>query len=48
MTASSMTEILTFSRGYVEKYEIAKRWQEEGLHHATIRAVVGERNPSSG
>ena len=33
-------EILTYSRGYVEKYEIVKRWQEAGLHHATIRAVV--------
>ena len=33
-------EILTYSRGYVDKYEVVKRWQEEGLHHATIRAVV--------
>ena len=33
-------EILTYSRGYVEKYEIVKRWQEDGLHHATIRASV--------
>ena len=33
-------EILTYSRGYVEKYEIVKRWQEDGLHHATVRAVV--------
>ncbi len=33
-------EILTFSRGYVEKYEVVKRWEEDGSHHATIRAVV--------
>ena len=33
-------EVLTYSRGYVEKYEVVKRWQEDGLHHATIRAVV--------
>ena len=33
-------EILTYSRGYMEKYEVVKRWQEDGLHHATIRAVV--------
>ncbi len=33
-------EVLTYSRGYVEKYEVLKRWQEDGLHHATIRAVV--------
>ena len=33
-------EILTYSRGYVEKYEVVKRWEEDGLHHATIRAVV--------
>ena len=35
-------EVLTFSRGYVDKYEVVKRWQEEGLHHATIRAVVAQ------
>jgi hypothetical protein len=33
-------EILTYSRGYMEKYEVVKRWQEDGLHHAKIRAVV--------
>lgn len=33
-------EVLTYSRGYMEKYEVVKRWQEDGLHHATIRAVV--------
>lgn len=33
-------DILTFSRGYVEKYEVIRRWQEDGLHHAKIRAVV--------
>jgi hypothetical protein len=33
-------ELLTYSRGYVEKYDVVKRWQEDALHHATIRAVV--------
>lgn len=33
-------EVLTHSRGYMEKYEVVKRWEEDGLHHATIRAVV--------
>ena len=33
-------EILTFSRGYVEKYDVIRRWQEDSLHHATVRAVV--------
>lgn len=33
-------EVLTFSRGYVEKYEVVKRWQEDGVHHATIQAAV--------
>ena len=33
-------EVLTYSRGYVEKYEVVKRWQEANLHHATIRAIV--------
>ena len=33
-------EVLTYSRGYVEKYEVVKRWQEDGLHRATIQAVV--------
>ena len=33
-------EILTCSRGYMEKYEVVSRWQESGLHHAKIRAVV--------
>ena len=32
--------ILTFSRGYVEKYDVIRRWQEDSLHHATVRAVV--------
>ena len=35
-------EILTYSKGYMEKFEIVKRWQEDGLHHATIRAVVAQ------
>jgi hypothetical protein len=33
-------EVLTYSRGYMEKYEVVRRWQEGGLHHAKIRAVV--------
>jgi hypothetical protein len=33
-------EILTYSRGYVEKYEIVKRREDGGLHKATIRATV--------
>ena len=33
-------EVLTHSRGYVEKYTVLKRWQEDGLYHATIHAVV--------
>ena len=33
-------EVLTYSRGYMEKYDVVKRWQEDGLHHTTIRAVV--------
>ena len=33
-------EVLTFSRGYVEKYEVVKQWQADGLHHATIQATV--------
>ena len=35
-------EILTYSRGYVQKYEVAERWEEDGLHHARIRAVVAQ------
>jgi len=33
-------QILTFSRGYVEKFEVLKRWEEGGLHHARLRATV--------
>jgi hypothetical protein len=33
-------EVLTYSRGYVEKYEIVRRREDGGLHHATIRATV--------
>ena len=33
-------EVLTYSRGYMEKYEVLKRWEEGGLQHATILAVV--------
>ena len=33
-------DILTYSRGYVETYEVVKQWRDDSLHHATIRAVV--------
>ncbi|HOD81275.1 MAG: hypothetical protein BWX88_00379 [Planctomycetes bacterium ADurb.Bin126] len=33
-------EILTFSRGFVQKYEVLKTWQEDGLHYARIVALV--------
>ncbi|HEX4142415.1 MAG TPA: SHD1 domain-containing protein [Pirellulales bacterium] len=33
-------EVLTFSRGYMETFEVVKQWQKDGLHHATIRATV--------
>ena len=33
-------EVLTYSRGYMESYEVVRRWQEGGLHHAKIRGVV--------
>lgn len=32
--------ILTFSRGYVEKYEITKTWEQDGLQHVRIQALV--------
>jgi hypothetical protein len=32
--------ILTFSRGYVEKYEITKTWEQDSLHHVRIQALV--------
>lgn len=35
-------EVLTYSRGFVEKYEIVKRREADGLHHATIRAIVSQ------
>jgi hypothetical protein len=33
-------EVLTYSRGYVERYKVVRQWQADGLSHATIRAVV--------
>jgi hypothetical protein len=33
-------EVLTYSRGYMEKYEVVRQWQEGGLYHAEIRALV--------
>jgi hypothetical protein len=33
-------QILTYSRGYVKQFTVIKEWQEDGLHHARIRADV--------
>lgn len=33
-------KVLTYSRGYVEKYDVVKQWKEDGLYHAAICAVV--------
>ena len=33
-------QILTVSRGYIEKFDVLKEWQADGLHHARIQAVV--------
>jgi hypothetical protein len=33
-------EVLTYSRGYVEKCDIVKQWEDGGSHNTTIRAVV--------
>lgn len=33
-------EVLTYSRGYMEKYDLIRQWQEGGLYHAEIRALV--------
>jgi len=33
-------EILTYSQGCMEKYDIVKQWQEDGSHHVTILATV--------
>jgi hypothetical protein len=33
-------EVLTYSRGYVEKFDVVSKWEEGGLHHAKIRATV--------
>lgn len=32
--------VLTHSRGFVKHYDVVRRWQTEGLHHASIRAKV--------
>ena len=29
-------EVLTYSRGYMERWKVIKRWEEGGQHHATI------------
>ena len=33
-------QVLTFSRAYVQEYDVVKRWQENELHQVTIRATV--------
>lgn len=33
-------ELLTHSRGFVEEHDVLKRWEQDDLHHAQIRAVV--------
>ena len=33
-------QVLTFSRAYVQEYDVVKRWQENELHQVTIRASV--------
>ena len=33
-------EILTHSRGYVERHEVVVRWTADGLHHCRVRARV--------
>lgn len=33
-------EVLTYSRGFVERYEVMKRWEKGGLHYARIWALV--------
>jgi hypothetical protein len=33
-------QVLAFSRGFVQKYDVVKQWEADGLHHATIKALV--------
>ncbi len=33
-------KVLTFSRGFVQKYTVTKQWEKSGLHYARIRAIV--------
>ena len=33
-------KVLTFSRGFVQKYTVTKQWEKGGLHYARIRARV--------
>jgi len=33
-------QVLTVSRGCIEKFDVLKEWQADGLHHARIRADV--------
>lgn len=33
-------KVLTFSRGFVQEFDVVRRWEKEGLHYARIRATV--------
>jgi hypothetical protein len=33
-------QVLTFSRGYVESFDVVKEWEQDGLQHCRIRARV--------
>lgn len=36
-------KILTVSKGYMERHEVVRSWQEEGLHYVLIWAVVAQK-----
>lgn len=33
-------KVLTFSRGFVQEYEVLRQWEDNGLNHARIKAKV--------
>ena len=33
-------QVLTFSRGFIQKFQVVRQWQEGGLHYARIKASV--------
>lgn len=33
-------KVLTFSRGFVQQFSVVRRWEQNGLHYARIRAQV--------